>query len=205
MKKKKTIMTMAELERLMPEIIAKVNKDQKLAIRAASNPFLALEEMGYVLDQELSFITYRRLRHSKATSEHLNELAEKIYNYAGKRFDIGDESQLEEVLFKRLRLEDPIMKAMKKTRGKETSSVPGKVDLRSPEPTIFGKKGVGDRLERAQGVHPVMKPLLEYRSIDAKVPRYATREIYEKIKDGEIKVPITMIKLRITRKLATED
>jgi hypothetical protein len=197
------VRTMAELERLMPAIIKKVNADQKLALRAAANPLLALEEMGYRLDPELYLITYRRIRHSKETSERLNELAEEIYRHTKKRFDPEDSAMVGEVLFRQLKLKEPIRKAMKSALGRNAPPVINEQILRSPEPAVFGKES-DDPLEAARDVHPVMEPFLEYRRIDAKVPRFATREIYAKIKTGELRVPISRIRLRMTRKIPSE-
>ena len=44
-----------------------------------------------------------------------------------------------------------------------------------------------------------MPPLLEYRRIERSAPRLAPRELYERIRRGEVKMPITRIKARLKR------
>jgi hypothetical protein len=42
-----------------------------------------------------------------------------------------------------------------------------------------------------------MEPLLAYRQLEASRPHLATPELYQKIKQGEVKVPLKNVRFRV--------
>jgi hypothetical protein len=43
--------------------------------------------------------------------------------------------------------------------------------------------------------HPIMATLLEYRKLQVSRPGFAPRALYNKLKSGELRLPITKIRL----------
>jgi hypothetical protein len=64
---------------------------------------------------------------------------------------------------------------------------------------VIGDELVADPLEHLRDVHPIMPLVLEYRQLEASVPRLAPRQLYDRISQGDVQIPITNIKLRLKK------
>ena len=188
MARRAPITTMEELQRLVPSIVKAVNANDALMRRALVNPLLVLEELDYQLADELRPQVERRVRFRVETAHRLDALASDVFKHAGERFDIDSPSALDHVLFEKLKL--PRTSAAGVPRAAHAAEQP----LRSVVKPPFV-----DPLERLRDKHPVMTPLLEYRRIDASEPRLAPRELYERVRSGDVKLPVTHAQARLKR------
>ena len=170
----------------MPSIFEKLNSDQKLALLAAINPVMLLEELGYQFTAESRSHLENILRFSKEKAAQIESLESKIYKIAGKRFNINSPEELDNVLFNELRLKRVELKPQAGEKAAELAT--------SPLPIQFGKKKENkDPLEELKDAHPLMEPLLAYRQVEATACRFARPELYEKIKRGEAQMPFAKI------------
>jgi hypothetical protein len=192
------IESMQELTRLIPSMVKDINADPDLALRAAANPLLAAEELGYELEPSLRTVAERRIRFSEKTANQLTELADQIYSLAGEQFDIESDADVRRVLFETLKLTDPYtgepIKGSKQTRNKKR---PTEQETRTER--SVANLPITELLERLQGAHPIVEPLAKYREISASQPRLAPPELYERLRRGELQHPITRIQYRLKR------
>lgn len=194
-RKDRPIDSFRDLQRLAPAIVKAINADQALALRAAANPLLALEELGYELTPELRLETERRVRFAPQTAEELTKLADAVFAHADERFDLDAPAELERVLFEKLKL--PRQDDRPAPKGARAAKAAPATQL-LPAPS-FTRRPFADPLERLRDAHPVMAPLLAYRKLEASEPRLAPRPLYEKIKNGEVALPATRIQVRLQR------
>jgi len=176
------IKTLQELQRLVPTVVKALNADDALMKRALVNPLLALDELGYRLADELRPQVERRVRFKVETAHQLDKLADEVFKHAGERFDIDSPAALDKLLHERLKL----------PRGAQAEPArPMQANLRAGSFT--------DPLERLRGKHPVLEPLLAYRQLDASEPHLAPPELYERVRRGEVKLPVLRAKARLQR------
>jgi hypothetical protein len=182
------IRSFQDLRRRVPDILERVNADPALALRAAANPLLALEEMGYDLPREVRAEVERHVRFPRADRERLDALSSEISRLAPEPFDPDEPEELERVLFRKLKLPPlpqrvPIpagpVKAAPRARA-AASAVPAH-PLARPIVPPGAPKGV-DPLEAIRDAHPVVPVLLEYRRIQSTQPPLAPREVYERLR-----------------------
>ncbi len=189
MARKAPIDTLEDLQRVVPSVVKAVNADEALMKRALVNPLLALEELGYQLTDGLRAQVERRVRFKVEVAHKLETLAAKVFKQAGESFDIDSPAALDKLLFGKLKL----------PRGE---AAPGKreaVAALGLAPTPFRLPAATDPLERLRGQHPVMAPLLEYRQLEASEPRLAPRELYDRVRSGEVKLPVIRARARLQR------
>jgi hypothetical protein len=194
-----TIRSVEDLRRRVPAILRVINADESLALRAAANPLLALEELGYDISDELRPQIERRIRHGKAAIARLEALESRIYQLAGERFELGAPNELSRVLFERLKLRR-VPKVQEFPLRKGLPSVPAAPE--PGEPTALPRYHAGrpkhpDPLASLRDAHPIMGPLLEYRALEAGQPPLATREVYEKLKRAGSSGPTLRLRARI--------
>ena len=194
-RKPHTIDSIEELQRVVPSVVKAVNAEQALARGALVNPLLALEELGYELSPALKPVTERRVRFSRDKATRIEALAGEVHKLAGRQFDIDAPHELMRVLFEELKLPRGGAKHARQERRAEAAAA---VPLTRPEPAVFGA-ALSDPLEHLRDAHPVMKPLLEYRRLEASEPRLASRELYERIRNGEVALPVTHVRARLKR------
>ena len=195
-RKERVIDAMRDLERLVPAIVKEINADQELALRAAANPLLALEELGYALAPELRAEAERRVRFPQAALERLNGLVDQISRLAGERVDLGSPPELERILFEKLKLPRVDLSQAPRYEPKGPAPPAAQAALRTPP---RGAPAQADPLEGLHGAHEIIAPLLEYRRLDASRPRLASRALYEQIKRGAKSLPATQIRARLKR------
>ena len=182
--RKSPIASMAALRRLVPEILETINADPQLALRAAVNPLLALEELGYELTPKLRVEAERRIRFSSEARQELETLEREIFRHAGESFDLDSAEATQRVLFDKLRLQRP--EAM--------IAVP---ERKTPVQRSSFLRDFKDPLEPLADRHPIMTPLLAYRRLDASEPRLAPRSLYERVRRGEVSLPVTRVRARL--------
>jgi hypothetical protein len=195
------------LQKVVPLIVKAVNDDEAFGLRAAANPLLAAEEMGYQIAPEIQQTAERRVRFTQEDAGRLAELEEQVHKLAGEPFDLDSPHELDRILFEKLKLprpkppsEPPDTPQQTPPAARARSSAPkakGKSASAPPQPG--GLSQAPDPLEELRDAHPIMPPLLEYRRIERSAPRLAPRELYERIRRGEVKMPITRIKARLKR------
>jgi len=196
--------TLEALQRRVPSIVKRVNADPALALRAAANPLLALDELGYTLTPELQREVALRVRFNAEQISRLDALTSQIHTLAGESFDIDSTKALERVLFTRLHLPPlpaPAQRVViaQGAAAAAPSSRAVALDPLDPPYRIPGGIAPPDPLEALEGKHPVIAPLLEYRAIQASVPPLASRELYERIARGDVEGPTIRVRARLKR------
>lgn len=174
------ISSIQQLQRLVPTLVKALNADDALMKRALVNPLLALEELGYRLADEVRPQVERRVRFKVETAHRLDALADEVFKHAGERLDIDSPVALDQLLHERLKL----------PRGTPTQA---------PQAAVMRGQTFIDPLERLRGKHPVLEPLLAYRQLDASAPRLAPPELYERVRRGDVKLPVLRAKARLQR------
>ena len=188
-RRSKKIDSIEALQKVVPLIVKAVNDDQAFGLRAAANPLLAAEEMGYQIAPEIQHTAERRVRFSQENAARLGELEEQVYKLAGEPFNLDSPQELDRILFVKLKLSRP----------KPDSEPPDAPQQQTPPVTYTHLPIPSDPLEELRDAHPIMPPLLEYRRIERSTPRLAPRELYERFRRGEVKMPITRIRARLKR------
>lgn len=218
-KDKKQIASMREMERALAKVAAEVLADQNLTLRAAVNPVLAMEELGYTFPADLRASIERRIRFNPETYERMESLVGEIRRIAGRPIDPDSPSEVDRFLFDELRLARPRV-APREHPGATTereqlaaaqrpgapapaarqpakpSPAPAYISTRVPPQLKWAPK-VRDPLEELRGAHPVMEPLLEYRRLDASEPQLATPEIYDMVRRGEARTGVKVRKISV--------
>jgi hypothetical protein len=200
------IRSLDALRRRVPSIVQRINADPALALRAAANPLLALEELGYKLDDAVQREAALRIRFDQATIDKLHTLAALIHELAGETFDVDSPTQLRRVLFDKLKLPPlpPAPQRVKAASGALSTRTVERIAQVPTDPISVPIKPVGgvrppDPLEALRGTHPIIEPLLEYRAIQGSEPALASRELYDKIKRGDANAPNLRIRATLKR------
>jgi hypothetical protein len=196
--KGQTIGSFEELQHLAPFLIEVANSDNKIALLALANPIIAIEDLGYEFTEEFRSEFERFLRFPVETVKQLEALKEQIHTIAGRSFDIDSPVELEHMLFVDLRLP-------RTNRTLQMEIHPSRLPTIIPDlptalpPQMSWLPKLKDPLEELQDAHPIMKPLLTYRQLQASRLRLATPEVYEKIKSGKVKLPLTRVKFHMPK------
>ena len=201
------------LRRRVPQIVQELNAEPALALRAAANPILALEELGYTLDDALKREVALRARFDQPTIAKLQTLTRRVHELAGESFDLDSPEHTARVLFTTLGLErvDAVQRLViaEGTLGEGEGRTRAKRDDPRTNPAAIPRRPVGgvapaDPLAALEGAHPVIAPLLEYRAIEGSMPPLASRELYERIGRGEVKSPRLTIRALLHRDVTPE-
>jgi hypothetical protein len=187
-----------QARREVPAILEKINADPALALAAAANPLLALEELGYDLAPNVRKEFADRIRFGAKAFEERTVLRDKIFKHAGHPFDLDAPKELHAVLFNELKIE----------RGKKGDAPPLTVEqlavlcaARGVPVTSETKKQPRphDLLRQFEGNHPIVAPLIRYREIESSQPPFASAATYDRVRRGTAKMP----KLRLVARLQT--
>jgi hypothetical protein len=190
------ISSWTELREQAPYLLERVNSDAGLALRAAMNPLLALEELGQEVDPAGRQEIEDRLRFRPRAVARLRHLRKAIHKQSGRAFDIDSGAELAVVLFDELHVGQldqgrrPGRYEKRRSLRPDTSPLPPQVG--------WGPK-VTDPLEVLRGAHPIMEPLLEYRRLEASAPRLASPALYEAVRSGRRKLPTLTARGRLRR------
>ena len=189
------ISTLSELRTRVPTILARINADPGLAVGAAANPLLALEELGEELSPSLKPVVERRVRFSREHARRLDSLAREVRDASGVRCDLDDPAELARMLFIDLGLTPP-------GRRRQVTEVTPEL-RRLAEPLPFDpdpqRRDREDPLARLAGKHPAIAPLLAYRELDAFQPRLASQELYDEVRSGKHGVPVSNLRGHLTQ------
>ncbi len=175
--------TFQQLRKHVPSIVKAVNAEPSLALAAAVNPLFAIEELGYKIPASLSRTVEHRIRFSVEQADRLERLSAEIYREFHQQFDIESETELSRVLHQELKLGSH-------------QQLPTKL-LRQPQ--IKWAQHQEEPLEPFQHTHSAMKLILQYRQIEASEPRLSSRELYDQVRNGAIKVPAKAITFHLKR------
>ena len=190
------------LRRRVPLILRRLNDEPGLALRAAANPLLVLQEMGIELTDRLVAEVALRLRFRPEQIAHLESLRAEIHKSAGEVFDVDDPIQLHQVLFDRLKLSlllppaQPVVIAQSQVV-REYQSLQ-RHELEHPW-TAPGRTRRPDPLEQLRDAHPVLRPLLQYRALQASQPPLASSELVARLASGDVALPKIRIRARLQR------
>lgn len=177
-----------ELQLRISSIVERLNEDRDLAVAAAANPFLALEELGYHVVPEARPEIEDRLRFPAAEVARRRKLRQRIFRAAGNEFDIRSPDALHRVLFHDLEL-----KPVPDERGCARP-----LPSTSPLPRQRGKgEPPEDPLAALEGRHPIIEPLLEYRQLDARRWPLASPAAYRAIRKAETARGIRNMRIRL--------
>jgi competence ComEA-like helix-hairpin-helix protein len=187
-----------QLQTNIESILEQMNASPQLALAAAANPLLALEELGYDIDPAARSEITRRLRFSPRIAVRLRQLEDEVAAIAGRRVDLDSAEDLQRLLFKELRLdargdsEDDYQQKAQHKQGWSPS-----LDTRPlpPDLSSIGKRD--DPLRVLEGKHKVMEPVLEYRRLEASTPRLASKQDYERVREGQIQLGVEKIRGRL--------
>ena len=123
--------------------------------------------------------------------------------------EIDSAEALARVLFERLKLTPPKAGPSKDQAKQQRQSAPPQAPdstaITAPlPPRVFGHESIPDPLEPLREAHPVMEPLLEYRQLEASSARLAPPDLYERIRDGKVELPVTRIRATLQRGFTPE-
>lgn len=175
---KRKLNSWQEAQQQIGAILESLNANHSLMLAAASNPLLALQELGYEIAEDVHQEFEDRIRLGASGAKRLQSLREEIFKIAGKPFNLNSAEELSSTL-----------SVLLKQKGARALSL---ADAR-PLLSVVSAPTAPDPLEQMRDLHPIMGPLLEYRRLDASTPRFATRELYDEIRQGKHSLPITKI------------
>jgi hypothetical protein len=176
----KPVSSLAELRRRVPGILEQVNAEPQLAMAAAVNPLLALDELGVVLTPELRAEVELLVRFSRDDARRHEELTAQVTELAGRHVDHTRAEDLHTLLTHELKVQ-----------------LPDGVSC-LPLPFVPGGKAAEDPLSRLDpAAHPILGPLIELRALEARQPRLADPELYAEVREGHKKLPISRIQGRL--------
>lgn len=182
----------------MPDVLQRINGDPPLAVAAIANPVLALVELGYELSDELKEDIVRRARFSRAEAKQLAELGKQIDDAADRHVSPDDPGDLERLLVHEfgLSLPDECQEGVPPSTGRRLSRGEVAAGAGWMRDTSVGSSWT-DPLEALREQHPVMEPLLAYRSLDARRPPLAEATTYDALRAGRMATPITGVRARL--------
>ena len=157
-----------EVQRQESKILARLHAEPALTLAALANPLLALEDLGYQIEDNLKQEIEDRLRFPE-NHVQVADLRKKILEMAGKPFALNSAESLHATLSSLL--------------GKKVASSLTLSDT-VPVFAVSGEQNVVDPLECLEDAHPIVKALVQYRRLQATVPPFSTRDVYDDIRQG---------------------
>ncbi|RSZ60738.1 hypothetical protein HF313_18435 [Massilia atriviolacea] len=169
------IADIAQLQEQIMALLERINSDRRLALAAAVNPLLALEELGYRLAPPVRREIERRSRYTKRQLVRLDALradfARLVPDFAIEDADLLSSAQVRRLLRETLDIAD--------------ARIPCDLDL---------PRGAGpDPLEALADAHPALPALLGLRDIERHALRFATHDQYRDVRSGKLSLPIEAI------------
>lgn len=164
----KKIKSWDELQAEVVAILRALNNDQNLMIAAASNPIMAIEELGYELDPDIVGPVEDKFRFKTKQVSQLSKLRKSVYKAAGRKFNIRKPMELNRLLFEELKIE-----------AFDDNGCQIRKFIEAPT-----KADTHDDLLEYKELHPVIAPLLAFRKLDASVAGFSDVRTYWKIRNG---------------------
>jgi hypothetical protein len=181
------------METRLAEVVGALLADEKLTMRAAVNPVFAMEELGYEFPDDLRASIERRARFRPGVYKRMETLVGDIRKIAKRKINPDSAADLERLLFEEYKLVRPRLTLREQLPSAHHSLIATNYGIEALPPQLDRSPAVKDPLEELRDAHPIMPPLLEYRHLDASAPRCATREFYEQVRNGSVKLPITKL------------
>jgi hypothetical protein len=176
---KKKLSSWESAQQRVGTILASLNKNSDLMLAAAANPLHALRELGYEIGEGVEQEFEDRIRFGPHNGPKIGALREEIFKSAGRRFDLDSPEALA----------DALSSLIKTNKGASTFTHAEAAPVAfTPHPNR-----PADLLEKLRNAHPIMKPLLEYRRMQASTPKFATKEFYDEIRQKKRALPITKL------------
>jgi competence ComEA-like helix-hairpin-helix protein len=182
-----TLNSWDEVQEHITAIVGELNKEPRLALAAAANPFEALEELGYHVDAAARPEIEDRLRFPTREAVRRKQLRTQIFELVGHPVDLSSADELRTVLYDELSI-TPYPDERGCYPDLPSTYPPRKPASGEPEP---------DPLLMLEGRHPVMEPLLEYRLLDAAHAPFAPRVAFEAIRAGEASGGVRNFRIRL--------
>lgn len=193
--RRKAVSSWADLQRDVQSIVEQINADPALAVAAAANALLALEELGYEIDPAARPEIEDRLRFRPDDAKRVTRLRSELFRTAGGPFDPSSDADVRRVLAD---------VGVKVGRLPDTTRPRPTLQIRPPRPKSRAvvrqyaepqpEPEWEDPLERLRDRHPIVAPLIEYRRLEAAEPRLATPDVYRAVRDGRRPVPIRRLR-----------
>ncbi|MBQ1017781.1 hypothetical protein KBX71_07850 [Micromonospora sp. D93] len=175
------INTFSDLQARAGVILARLNAAPAVAIAAATNPLLAVEHLGYEFNPDTRTGIGDRIRLGPTAAEKLAELRTTIARLVDRQVDPDD---------------GPTVRRLLTDLGVLPACPDG--DEPDTDPPRWQPGGAGpDPLEPLRDRHPVMEPLLEYRRVSARRPRFAPPRAFAAILSGAVTTPLTAVTGRL--------
>ena len=188
----KKISSMTEMETRLAEVVGALLADEKLTMRAAVNPVFAMEELGYEFPDDLRASIERRALPSRRVQADGDARRRHPQN-SWRKINPDSAADLERLLFEEYKLVQPRLTLREQLPPAHHSLIATNYATEALPPQLDRSPAVKDPLEELRDAHPIMPPLLEYRHLDASAPRCATREFYEQVRNGSVRLPITKL------------
>src|ERR1044072_2584750 len=177
---KKQIDSIEQLKPDLPRILEKINNARELAMGAALNPLLFLEEIGYSLSPEVSADIEERSRFSKEQIARRQKVTARIGRIVKERADLSSSEAIVR-MFVKLGLDD-----VRPDLGAQGGRASGVLD--------FSESLLADNLTR----HPLFGALLDLRRIEADGRQFASEAIYRKARLGKLALPRLTLRVRLS-------
>lgn len=177
---KTPIDSVEELRAQLPAILAAANNDQNLALAAAINPLLFLEDIGFALSAVVVTEIEERGRFSKRQIVRRRKAVARIDELVGGKADLSSAEAISSTL---TRLQLNVRPDVER---------PGRVSgiLNFSEAQLL----------RSKGKHALIEALIDFRRIEEAAREFAPRDIYRRVRAGKLAVPSS---LRLTARLST--
>ncbi|MBM7492981.1 hypothetical protein JOD64_004203 [Micromonospora luteifusca] len=174
------INTFSDLQARAGVILGRLNAAPAVAIAAATNPLLAVEHLGYQFNPDTRTGIGDRIRLGPTAAEKLADLRTTIARLVDRQVDPDD---------------GPAVRRLLTDLGVLPCSDGDEPDT---DPPRWQPGGAGpDPLEPLRDRHPVLDPLLEYRRISARRPRFAPPRAFAAILSGAVTTPLTAVSGRL--------
>ncbi|GAA2184189.1 hypothetical protein [Micromonospora lupini] len=172
--------TFSDLQARAGAILARLSAAPTLAIAAATNPLLAVEHLGYQFNPDTRAGIGDRIRLGPTAAKKLADLRTTIARLVDRQVDPDDGPAVRRLLT-------------------DLGVLPGSGgDEPDTDPPRWQPGGAGaDPLEPFRDRHPVLVPLLEYRRISARRPRFAPPRAFAAILGGTVTTPLTAVSGRL--------
>ena len=143
--------------------------------------------MGIVLSGDVAKEVEKIIRFTPAEQKRLEDLEKELSKYTDRKIDFRSAKDVENFLTKDLKITEAVK-----------LKVSGLPNVKQEAHARLKKKQQqwNDPLEKLKDLHPAMKPLLEYRSIYYGKPAFASKSLYNDLKSGKRKLPVTGLKIK---------
>jgi hypothetical protein len=178
---KQPVDSIDELTPDLPQLLERVNSDPRLALAAAVNPLLFLDEMGYALGPNVAAEIEERSRFSKTQIARRRKAIAQINKIAEETADLSSATGINEILA-RLGVEGLVP---------DVTAPPG-----APGILNFSEELLKKNWDR----HPVFNPLLDLRRVEASGRSFAPERAYRDVRSGKVALPGWKLKARLSPK-----